>query len=219
VHEIEIVPNINFDPPRIDSFVFRHTHCRVSVASNTGNSNILPNADFQTESVALIEDRIIIGCAQLAFSLNVWRSSLDSVVGFFPRLVRAKGESLEYLPGFVYVLWNAAYSIMLPKGLIMHQKYMKSALASAELTLAASNHPHCIPLLLALWPTANNASPPIWIDIPTTSLPSKSAKSHDSQLYGNCFKSIVQEKSLNFRFSRFPVSQYKVIPANQDIFW
>ena len=39
--------------------------------------------------VALIEDSIIIDCAELAFSLNVWRSSLDSVVGFFPRLVRS----------------------------------------------------------------------------------------------------------------------------------
>jgi hypothetical protein len=100
VHEIKIILTTqqqkeeNYETTH---FIYEHTHSLVTFAhesleidqkENEGeeNSRSTSSSLWETESIMLLDSHVFVHCNDLKFTLNVWRSSIDSLVGYFPRM-------------------------------------------------------------------------------------------------------------------------------------
>ena len=80
-----------------------------------------------------LDEDVIISCDDLHFSLTVWQSSQNSVVGFYPRLYREKVSkkdtknevSYEFLNSWMFVWYHQYYSLILPAGSIINKHYIQ----------------------------------------------------------------------------------------------
>lgn len=97
VHEIQVIwPFQHAYPPSDSYFKYTTVHGKVNIYSMLSDNEDLKlnyeklwfNNEIKTESVALLDSDVFISCADLQFSYTVWQSSRDSLVGYFPRVVR-----------------------------------------------------------------------------------------------------------------------------------
>lgn len=89
VYEIQVIWLHEQAPPPDSHFKYPHTHSKLTFFEYHGMSawdslhGDLSTAE--TESVMLIDPDVFISCSDIAFAQSVWRSSVNAVVGFFPR--------------------------------------------------------------------------------------------------------------------------------------
>jgi hypothetical protein len=82
VHEIKIVvPEEHLEKYQSIKFIYEHTHSLVTSVEATIEETI----KWETESLMLLDPHVFVSCDDLRFSLSVWQSSYDSLVGYFPR--------------------------------------------------------------------------------------------------------------------------------------
>lgn len=108
VHEIKII--LTTQQQKEESyettpFIYEHTHSLVTFAheslenkqerraqheteidESSMSSSSSPSSLWETESIMLLDSHVFVHCNDLKFTLNVWKSSIDSLVGYFPRL-------------------------------------------------------------------------------------------------------------------------------------
>jgi len=62
----------------------------------------------------------------LAFTISVWRSASDSIVGYFPKLhsIDTNTNSINGIFGWQYVWWYESYSIISSSAAVIHKRYM-----------------------------------------------------------------------------------------------
>ena len=105
VHEIKII--LTSQQQKEESyettpFIYEHTHSLVTFAHQSlenkqergaqheteieGSSLSSSSSLWETESIMLLDSHVFVHCNDLKFTLNVWKSSIDSLVGYFPRL-------------------------------------------------------------------------------------------------------------------------------------
>jgi len=111
VHEVQIIWTKEEAPDNI-KFKFAHTHSRVSFENRfySENSYWIPSLRVATEgksaylllriflhppysysysiAIMLLDSDILVSCDDVELTHSVWRSSVDSPVGYFPRLIR-----------------------------------------------------------------------------------------------------------------------------------
>lgn len=82
VYDLQIIINENQQSFTDTHFIYEHTHSLVTfIKEDSERLNRL-----KTESVMLLDANIFVDCNDLEFTHNVWESSYDSLVGYFPRV-------------------------------------------------------------------------------------------------------------------------------------
>lgn len=82
VYDLQIIINEKQQSYTNTEFIYEHTHSLVTfIQEDSERTNRM-----KTESVILLDSNIFVSCNDLEFTHNVWRSSHDSLVGYFPRL-------------------------------------------------------------------------------------------------------------------------------------
>lgn len=89
VQEIQVIWLHPQARPADSYFKYPHTHSKVTFLENYGkgawDSMHGDAATAETESVLLVDPDVYISCSDIAFAQSVWRSSVNALVGFFPR--------------------------------------------------------------------------------------------------------------------------------------
>jgi hypothetical protein len=94
VHEIKIiVPQSHLEKYQNIHFIYEHTHSLVNSVDATAEESI----NWETESLMLLDPHVFVSCDDLKFSLSVWQSSYDSLVGYFPRSHTSSNDRLASL--------------------------------------------------------------------------------------------------------------------------
>lgn len=119
IHEIAVIWHSKDSPPELSSFPFQHTHSKVSFISNqeatlvnllfeqrvspvTESMIVVPFSHKSVDCVLfvgilLLDADVFLDCENVAFSVSVWSSSINSLVGYFPRTHRLKRHNLILL--------------------------------------------------------------------------------------------------------------------------
>lgn len=195
-------------------------------------------SEIRTEGIFLLDSDVFVSCEELKFTVNVWLSSRDSVVGYYPRLIQRNINtngiiSYRYL-GWPYVWWNGIYSLMLPAAALMHRKYITSmngrTQLAEDLRRALQTKSHCSDVAVALWTIAQGAPPPIWISaVIFNRSPSKVQNGIGFTLekvsgYPNVNSNVKRTECLNYlipilNIQTISYSYHKASMAKNELFW
>lgn len=193
VHEIQIIWHSSFPLPDERDFQFTKTHSKVTFvdykAYSEGQRGINTDHPIDTDSLLLLDADVFVACRDLRFAHSVWRSSRDSLVGFFPRTVKrvegssnGNGNGIDsdgdggnpnaanpnpfHYGGISSVAWHMDYNLLLPAGVIMAVHYITTLEASTTMHQLTEMNPQCSDMTVSLWATHKGAAGPIWVDVP-----------------------------------------------------
>ena len=190
VEEVQILWVSAEPAPTPTSFVYAHTHSRVTIQAfppsaggattqgrehraaaamfpPTTTSSTLPTVS--TEAVLLLDLHAQVDCLDLAFAHGVWRSSRQTLIGLFPWLhQRTKSPSISYqVYDWKWVWWNQAYSLMHPAGVFPHKGLLERLGEHAGARNLISKKPECFEFALSVLSAKEKpASAPIWANVP-----------------------------------------------------
>lgn len=130
VNEVQVLWPRDHPLPRASDFQYAHTHSLVSFEHSGHDKLFSSHLPIDTESVLLLDADVRVSCRDIAFTVSVWRSGSNSVVGFFPRLHVTSAKSSSS-PGFIsgvlgweHVWLQGAYSIMLSGGAMVSSRLL-----------------------------------------------------------------------------------------------
>ena len=80
--------------------------------------------------VLFLDDDVMISCQDVHFSLTVWQSSQNSLVGFYPRMHRTvqgkdSKKRFEFLDYWMFVWYHKYYTMILPAGMVISTKHVE----------------------------------------------------------------------------------------------
>jgi len=233
VEELQILWSSVSPAPAPSSFVYAHTHSRVLIipapdaASNLGSSifaSTISNGSGSiptpvTEAILLLDLRAQVDCLDLAFAHSVWRSSRQTLVGFFPWLHRhTKTTEGWKVYDWWYVWWNQTYSLLHPAGLFVEKGLLSRLGEHAGFKELMSKSPECFEFALSvLSAKEKSTSAPIWVNVPAScpgcfaTLPSIQRASSREQCLGAL--------AAAFQVDRLPYSIHKSSKAKSFLFW
>ncbi len=230
VHEIQILwPSFTIPPPKVTDFVYPKTHSLVSIDTidPADYSSLSIQIPVMTESVFLLDIDIRMTCDDLTFTQSVWRSSKDSLVGYFPHL-HAYNEDKDIVGvlGYSSVLWTKSYSILSTSAVMMKQQYLLSVSSFVPLQAYLKDHNECSTIALSLYAASIGASPPIYAEIPTLSLDRdhKLPPKITAIARNDCIEKIAKLMNLNEneggkKINKLTYSSHKAVRANKLLFW
>ncbi len=230
VHEIQILwPSLTIPPPKSTDFVYPKTHSLVTVdiIDPVEYSSLKIQIPVMTESIFLLDLDIRMTCEDLRFTHSVWRSSKDSLVGYFPHLHTYKNEKdIGGVVGYSSVLWKKSYSLLLTSAVMMKQQYLQSLSSFVPLQSYLKSHNECSTIALSLYAASIGATPPIYAEIPTLSIDRKYTLPPKVSSIGRdkCIEKIAKLLNLNENekdknVNKLTYSSHKAVPAKSLIFW
>jgi hypothetical protein len=92
VYEIQILWHSNHHAPSVESFPYSTAHSKVRYLFFSEKNNVFQTYfdrdSIKTEAVMYLDADVFVSCDDLFFSHSVWKSSVSSMVGYFPRMIR-----------------------------------------------------------------------------------------------------------------------------------
>jgi hypothetical protein len=242
VEEVQILWTGAESPPSPTSFVYAHTHSRVSFSQvvapavhasrgTTAAAQILsqPSSPTMTESVLLLDGSVKLDCVDIQFAHSVWRSSAtttspssppssnsrsSTLVGFFPLVHQKKAQKYSVFD-WKYVWWNGAYSLMHADGVLVHKALIERLGKDASLVQFLAQRPECYEFALtALAVKERPLGPPVWVNVPAAGVRAP-ASSISATVRGDCLDSLANMLAIE----NFPYSTHKSSRANSFLFW
>lgn len=226
--------------PKENSFVYPHTHSRVTI---TGVTVALGEAEraalimtaapaalrtaTATEAILLLDLRAQVECHDLAFAHSVWRSSRQALVGFSPWLHRqvnptgrgeagdAGGQYAVY--DWKFVWWNQAYSLMHAAALFVEKGLLDKLAEHAGVREVLQKKPECFEFALSVLSAKEKPrSAPMWVNVPA-----RCPSCYDSQRLerpdarGQCLAALASAVAVG----PLPYSTHKTSRANTFWLW
>jgi len=237
VEEVQILWTGTEPPPSPTSFVYAHTHSRVTFSQvvapavhasrgTTTAAQILaqPSSPTATESVLLLDVSVKVDCVDIQFAHSVWRSSASSsppsssssstLVGFFPLVHQKKAQKYSVFD-WKYVWWNGAYSLMHADGVLVHKALIERLGKDASLVQFLAQRPECYEFALAALAVKERPlGPPMWVNVPAAGVRTP-ASSISATVRGDCLDSLANMLAIE----NFPYSTHKSSRANSFLFW
>ena len=230
VHEIQILwPSLTIPAPKSTDFVYPKTHSSVSIdiINPAEYSSLNIQIPVMTESIFLLDIDIRTTCDDLTFTQSVWRSSKDSLVGYFPHLHTFNNDKdIVGVVGYSSVLWTKSYSILSTSAVMMKKQYLQSVSSFDPLHSYLKSHNECSTIALSLYAASIGASPPIYVEVPTLSLdryhklPPKVTASGRNDCIVKLAKLLnLNENERGKNVNKLTYSSHKAVPANKLLFW
>jgi hypothetical protein len=120
--------------------------------------------------VLSLDSHTFVSCEKLSFSNNVWRSSVDGLVGFTPNLVQYDSfQKMDVQKSAKSVVWESSYNTLYWDGLVFSSKYLEKLNSDKELLGVVTANPQCSDMLIPLYVLKQSKMAPIWVDVDISS--------------------------------------------------
>lgn len=134
-------------------------------ATNSLSNRFKQVLPMETEAVLSIDDDIIIPCASLADSFQVWLANKRTLVGFSPRMNAFDTTTghARYLR-WQHTWWSGLYSIILTKVSFLHRDYLAEyfRIIPPHFLQYIDEHRNCEDLAMAYVVASASKLPPVW---------------------------------------------------------
>ncbi|XP_020576490.1 glycosyltransferase family 64 protein C4 [Phalaenopsis equestris] len=125
--------------------------------------------DLKSDAIFSIDDDIIFPCKSVDFAFSVWKSALETMVGFVPRMhwLDNSNSSVDqyFYGGWWSVWWTGTYSMVLSKAAFFHKKYLHlySTNMSQSIRNYTTKNRNCEDIAMAFLVANETGAPPIWV--------------------------------------------------------
>lgn len=115
-------------------------------AKDSLNSRFEPISDLKSSAVFMVDDDLRVACSSLVHAFEAWKTSPDSMAGFYPRLASPpRVSNPETSTELVYhtwpvVFWKQSFNLVLTKASFLHAKYLDLYTDDQKFPKAVKDH-------------------------------------------------------------------------------